>query len=346
MRYLPHLALILVVLLQPAVGAVQQPSTWVTGKESVVEFSEYPTSAREPELATRLMSPLMAAAAAAASGQMPNQSVDLTKERFVLYVPRTTTDKGYRLLVFVPPWDGAEMPLGWASALEQEHMIFVSATDSGNGTSISGRREPLALIAAENVLHQFAVDPDRVYVGGVSGGSRVALRLALGYPDLFHGVLLHSGSDPIGDLQAPLPPANLLRKFQQSTRLVYLTGSDDSVNIELDAESRLSMSNWCVFDLHTVTMFHTGHEAADSSSLRHALDTLTTDHAPVDQHRLTACRARIDHELADDTNHVLALIHEQRLDAARKLLRHIDERYGGLAAPQSMELAKQIAAGR
>jgi hypothetical protein len=93
-------------------------------------------------------------------------------------------------------------------------------------------------------------------------------------------------------------------------------------------------------------MFHTGHEAADSSSLRHALDALMADHPPADQHRLTACRARIDHELAADTNHVLALIHEQRLDAARKLLHHIDERFGGLAAPQSMELAKQIAAGR
>jgi poly(3-hydroxybutyrate) depolymerase len=32
----------------------------------------------------------------------------------------------------------------------------------------------------------------------VSGGSQMALRMALVYPDTFHAALLHSASDPIG----------------------------------------------------------------------------------------------------------------------------------------------------
>jgi pimeloyl-ACP methyl ester carboxylesterase len=282
----------------------------------------------------------MAAAAPAIGG-----SIDLARERFLLYVPRTPAQTGYRLLVFVPPWDGAQFPTGWAAVLEREHTIFVSAIESGNDTSIFGRREPLAIIAAENVMHQFHVDRDRVYVAGFSGGSRVALRIALGYPDLFRGVLLNAGSDPIGDAQAPLPPVELFQTFQQSTQLAYVTGEDDQVNIELDAESRLSMLHWCVFNLNTLTMFHTGHMVADSSSLGQALDTLMRNGPPADERKLAQCREHIEGELAAQLAQLLALLHQNQLDAARELLGRIDTRYGGLAAPKSIDLARQIAAG-
>src|SRR4029077_12118401 len=85
-------------------------------------------------------------------------------------------------------------------------------------------------------------------VGGFSGGSRVALKIALAYPDLFRGVLLNAGSDPIGDTEALLPPDDLFAQFQNSTRLVYVTGSADSPNIQLDSVSRDSMKAWCVFN--------------------------------------------------------------------------------------------------
>ncbi len=310
----------------------------------MVAFSEYPAAATQQELARRTLSPLSALAMGAAAAPPQSPLIDLTKERFLLYVPRAPSDRGYRLLVFVPPWNGPELPSDWASVLEREHTIFVSATESGNGISIFGRREPLALIAAENVLHQFPVDHDRVYVAGFSGGSRVALRLALGYPDLFRGALLDAGSDPIGDAQAPLPPAELFRTFQQSTRLMYVTGNDDDINIEQDAESRLSMTNWCVYDLHTMTISHAVHSLADSLALGRALDTLMADHPAANLRRVTECRARIERELAADMARVLDLVHQHRPQAARPLLRGIDARYGGLAAPQSIDVAEQLAA--
>ena len=58
---------------------------------------------------------------------------------------------------------------------------------------------PLALLAYENIRRSHTLDANRVYVGGMSGGSRVALRVALAYPDVFRGALLNAGSDPIGD---------------------------------------------------------------------------------------------------------------------------------------------------
>jgi len=79
-----------------------------------------------------------------------------------------------------------------------------------NDASTVDRREPLALLAAQNVMAQYPVDPQRVYIGGFSGGSRVALRLALGYPDVFHGALLNAGSDPIGNADVSLPAGGSL----------------------------------------------------------------------------------------------------------------------------------------
>ena len=43
-----------------------------------------------------------------------------------------------------------------------------------------GRREPLALLAALNILADYPIDPEQVYIGGFSGGSRIARRLASG----------------------------------------------------------------------------------------------------------------------------------------------------------------------
>jgi len=91
------------------------------------------------------------------------------------------------------------LPQEWVSVLDRYGVIFVSAARSGNDESVSGRREPLALLAAHNIMKEHPVDPEHIYVAGFSGGSRIALRLALGYPDLFHGAILNAGSDSIGD---------------------------------------------------------------------------------------------------------------------------------------------------
>jgi pimeloyl-ACP methyl ester carboxylesterase len=107
-----------------------------------------------------------------------------------------------------------------------------------------------------------------------SGGARVALRLALGYPDVFHGALLNAGSDPIGTLDVPLPPADLFRRFQESTRLVYLTGERDEENLGRDVDSRRSLDKWCAYDVLTQTEPRTGHELADASAFSRSLEAL------------------------------------------------------------------------
>jgi pimeloyl-ACP methyl ester carboxylesterase len=270
-----------------------------------------------------------------------DQPIDLAQERFSVYVPSHSPAQGYGLLVFVPPWENARLPRGWAAILDRRGVIFVSAANSGNEASILDRRDPLALLAAHNIMQRFRVDPARIYIGGFSGGSRVALRLALGFPDVFRGAFLNAGSDPIGDTPAPLPPPELFSRFQEMTRIVYASGQNDAVNVDKDAASAQSMLDWCVFDWYAERSPWTGHEVAGPAVLDRALDMLDK-HAEPKWDKLNNCRLRINQELGTKIDQATDLLAAGNVDGARRLLNKIDTRYGGLAAPRSVDLAARM----
>jgi hypothetical protein len=164
------------------------------------------------------------------------------------------------------------------------------------------------------------------------------LRLALGYPDVFHGALLNAGSDPIGTLDVPLPPADLFRRFQESTRLVYVTGERDEENLSRDVHSRRSLDKWCVYDALTQTEPRTGHEVADASAFSRSLEALLGERHP-ELGKLESCRARIDQELTTQVGQVENAFARGDSNSAKQLLSQLDALYGGLAAPRSVELS-------
>lgn len=312
-----------------------------TGLQTNVRFTEYPSLSRADELLRRLLSPLQALrtneAIAKSGREVREQSIDLAHEEFTVYVPPTQPQNGYALLVFVLPWNKPTLPPYWIGELDKHGMIFVTAAKSGNEESILDRREPLALLAAHNILQRYRVDPEHVYIGGLSGGSRTAMRLALAYPDMFRGALLNAGSDPIGTVQIRLPPADLMRKFQGSTRLVYITGQNDTEHIEADVRSRDSMQSWCVFDIKTITVPWIGHEILGATAFGRGLDGLLTNDRPAPD-KLAACRQHYEQDLDEQLHRVQTLRTNGKMDDAAKLLDTIDERFGGLAAPRSVEL--------
>jgi len=337
-----------VLLLGAVLLAVQMSTantqTLPVGLRNGVLFNEYSALSSSPELVRRLLSPLIALRAnqeAARMGKaLRGQPINLAGESFSIYVPAHPPPHGYSLLVFVPPWPKAEVPSQWIPVLERHDMILVTAANSGNDASTVDRREPLALLAAHNAMAQYPVDPQQVYIGGFSGGSRVALRLALAYPDVFHGALLNAGSDPIGNADVPLPPAELFHQFQDAMRLVYVTGERDEAHLIDDTHSRQSLEKWCVFDLVTESEPRREHELADASAFSRSLDALLK-HTPTHPNKLPDCRARIDAELAVQLKQVEDAFARGETSAARRLLDKIDAHYGGLAAPRSVELAGQ-----
>jgi pimeloyl-ACP methyl ester carboxylesterase len=337
---------LLATVMTPLSGSAQETSDSVTGLQRNIVFSDYFPLSGSVELAHRTLSPLanLEIARATRNAALRPQAIDLTQERFSVYVPAQRPSQGYALLAFIPPWQDAHLPSGWATILEQRGMVFVSAAKSGNEERVLDRRIPLALLGAYNVMQRYSIDPERVYIGGFSGGSRVAQRTALAYPDLFRGALLNSGSDPVGEGEELLPPDDLFAKFQNS-RLVYVTGSEDNWNIQHDMVSRDSMKAWCVFGTAVETMHRVGHESAVPYSLDRAIAAL--DQRPsVDQGKLTACRARIAKELAADLQRIAELLDRDKPHDAWRSLTKADTRYGGLAAAEIEQFEQRVGSRR
>jgi len=308
------------------------------GTLSTVMFSTYTPLSSNHELASRFLTPMTAASVptrlAAMRKRLSEQPVDLSKETFLLYVPAPQPSGLYGLLVFVPPWDEARLPAGWQDVLDRFGLIFVSASHSGNGETDLGRREPLAILAEQNIAKRYPVAPDRIFVAGFSGGSRVAMRLALAYPDLFGGAILNAGSDPIGTAEVPIPAPDLLRLFQEHSRLIYVTGARDITRLAMDAASIRSMRSWCQFNIQEIRP-DSDHTVTDSRALARAFDALLAP-AEGEPIKLVACREAIRAELSSQIGQLHALDVAGKTDEARTLAREIDARFGGLAAREML----------
>ena len=245
-----------------------------------VVFTEVSPLSGNAELMRRLVSRGEAEATnrrlAAEGKRLAEQPVDPAQELFALHVPPERPAGGYGLLVFVPPWQQARIPSGWEDVLDRLGMIYVSAARSGNDEVILARRVPLALIAATNVMARYPVDPARVFVGGFSGGSRVAERLALGYPDLFRGALLDAGSDRVGEGEGelPLPPEDLLRRFREDSHLVFVAGENDMLNGRLAADTMRSLSEIGMSRYVSQTVPWLGHAVLPAAAFETAMKTL------------------------------------------------------------------------
>ena len=298
------------------------------------------------ELMRRMASPLTRFANERALGSsgatLARHPLDVLSERFLIYLPATSPPpRGFGLLVFVPPWQDARVPPGWATVLDRFGVVFITAARSGNEENPLGRRVPLALLAAAEARRRFSIDPERMYLAGFSGGSRIALRIALAYPDVFRGVILDAGSDPIGTPQVPLPPPNLLALFQSQTRVVYITGERDSNQLADDAQSIRSLHQWCVANVDEAVQPHVQHEIALPGALSQALGSLAA-RARVDPGKLARCRAGLAADLDTRLREIEELTARGATHEAAARLKQIDERFGGLAAPRSVELAGRL----
>src|SRR5260221_14297613 len=85
------------------------------GTASSVTFDRYSPLANSNEIMLRTLSPVAADRVLGylrdKSQQLPEQSIDLSVERFEMYVPQGEQPAGgYGLLVFIPPSDEAKVP--------------------------------------------------------------------------------------------------------------------------------------------------------------------------------------------------------------------------------------------
>ena len=148
---------------------------------------------------------------------------ELAQESFCVSVPDTyTPEVPHGLLVFINSFDTGECYDNFRGFLGKHRLIWVAANKSGNDR-LTPARMGLALDAVHNMTKLYAIDPDRVYVSGISGGGRVCSFLAPAFPDVFRGAIYLIGCN---SLAAKLPP-DLQERMKSLNGYVFLTGDAD-----------------------------------------------------------------------------------------------------------------------
>jgi pimeloyl-ACP methyl ester carboxylesterase len=173
------------------------------------------------------------------------------------------------ILVYISPGNSGRMVRDWGSVLDNENLIWVSAGRSGN--SIDPRKRiAYALLGPTLIAKNYNVDPDRIYVAGLSGGGRVASIVAPSYPTLFTGAIYICGVNPIAEQLA----SNI--ESIQPNRFVFVTGEDDFNRIETrkvyDEYIQSGMDN-----SHYLEFKRMGHENPDAEGLAEAIALLDSE---------------------------------------------------------------------
>lgn len=332
----------------PAVPAApaEASGSLAPGASTLLALDRRSPLAEGPEIARRLLSPTThdrLLQAAAARGAPRLHTIAIGEARVELRLPAGTPPPGgWALLVFVMPGDAMPMPPGWARVLDEAGVAYASPRDAGNTHGVLDRRVPLALHAHAMALASAPIDPSRVYVGGFSGGSRVAQRIGEGYADVFHGMLLVGGSDPVGQLGHAPPPAPQLALLQERSRVVFATGGGDLPNRGRDGRTREALAALCVTRLANVGRRGIGHWTPDARGLARALEALEA--VPSPDPGLPACRARLEAAIEQGLAGVDAAIAAGDWVEAGARLGALDDRYGGAVADRSVPLARRIAA--
>jgi hypothetical protein len=163
------------------------------------------------------------------------------------------------------------------------------------------------------------------------------MRLALAYPDVFRGALLNSGSDRIGQSDVPLPRRDLFLEFQKASRLVYVTGSDDTLVLSRDNASISSMRDWCVSGISSQPNPGEGHSAVNTNIFRRAMQLLEEPVTPVPS-ALASCQAQHEQELGQLVKQAQSLAADGKNEEAKSLLKEIDARFGGLEPQEALDL--------
>lgn len=311
-----------------------------------VVFTQYSPLSGGAEMVQRTLPPLavrrIVEALEAKHAALAQQSIDLSKEKFDLYIPEGPPPPGgYGLLLFISPGSAPTRPRVWRGTLDRHHLIFVSPQNAGNTTNLFDRRVPLGLLAYHNVRASYPIDDKRVYVMSYSGGGRVAEILALSYPDVFRGVVVHAGADPVDGAQGVYKPSIDRWRMFQRNRLVYISGDHDLENLALDEASRTSMRHACMLNIKSKLARGQAHDFLDAVNMDTALSAIE-EPGEVDAAELARCNERLQREIAGRLAEARASIDRGDLARARTQLDAIDAQFGGLAGPEILELDARL----
>jgi hypothetical protein len=165
----------------------------------------------------------------------------LEEESFIVYMPPdyNPAQPTHGLLVWISPTETGTLPPVWMPVMDEQKLVWIGADQSGNYRPSQWHRLGLALDALHNMMTHFAIDEERVYVSGFSGGGRAASLLAPHFADVIRGGLYMCGSHYFRNVPVPgrpgehfeeqmsRPAPELYDLAHERSRFVLLTGEKD-----------------------------------------------------------------------------------------------------------------------
>jgi hypothetical protein len=184
--------------------------------------------------------------------------------RWHIYVPESyNPNKPAGLMVYISPTPSGRIRPDWRPVLDQENLIWISATKSGNNTP-TRERILLASLAPFVAADRYEIDPDRVYLSGFSGGGKAAGIASIHLAGLFKGAIFICGAEMWKDVEA----AHIATAAPN--RYVFLTGSRD-FNRTLSRETYKAYSRAGLSNLKLMVIRGMGHTTPDADHFREAI---------------------------------------------------------------------------
>ena len=146
---------------------------------------------------------------------------DSTAQTYELYVPAALKPgQAAGLVLFISPSDRGTGLAAFRAACDELGLVFASPHKAGNNVD-TRQRVRIVLDVLDDVRRQLRVDPDRTYIGGFSGGGRIACAVGFSLPVYFGGVIPICAA---GDLREE---SWLRQRVIDRLSVAHLTGETD-----------------------------------------------------------------------------------------------------------------------
>ena len=162
---------------------------------------------------------------------------DSTDQRFELYVPAGVgAQSSVPLILFISPGQKASGLAQFRALCDREGVVFASPHQAGNQTP-GPRRIRIVMDTLDEVSRRLRIDPDRTYIGGFSGGGRIAFAIATALPEYFGGIIPVCAG---GQLRQE---SWLRQRVIDRLRIALLTGENDFNRGEIERMTQTQLSS-------------------------------------------------------------------------------------------------------
>ena len=188
--------------------------------------------------------------------------------KWQLYVPHSyDPTKPAGVIVFINRWgNSGGSRKSYNELLTEKNLIWAGALDAGDPAPMD-ERIMRAILTPMMLSREYSLDPDRIYIGGFSGGAHVATIVATAKPDMFKGGLFIGGTVSWGD-KVPAGIAQI-----RENRYVFAAGSND-LALKTIRRTLLTYREDGVDKSHLIVMHNQRQEMPGPKYLREAVEFL------------------------------------------------------------------------